>query len=115
MRLLGSAEGTTASAAGLAIGKSKSVAHEYLTALRDHGIAEKTGGGRGSRFRLTRPDLAAVTEAARPYLTLEALAQFVVDGLVDADDEQRAVLEKAHDLIRRKRLTLVQGGGGDAP
>ena len=51
-RLLASPEGTTASAAGIAIGKSKWVAYEYLTALKDHGIAELTGAGRGSRFRL---------------------------------------------------------------
>ena len=42
-RLLASPEGTTASAAGMAIGKSKAVGLEYLTVLRDHGIAELTG------------------------------------------------------------------------
>ena len=35
--LLASPEGTTASAAGIAIGKSKTVAYEYLTALKDRG------------------------------------------------------------------------------
>src|SRR5439155_12702933 len=39
MRLLAAPEGTTAGAAGLALGKSKSSAHDYLAALRDRGIA----------------------------------------------------------------------------
>jgi S-DNA-T family DNA segregation ATPase FtsK/SpoIIIE len=114
MRLLAAPEGTTAGAAGLALGKSKETAREYLTALRDRELAQLTGGGRGSRWRLIRAEPPAAPEP-RPYLTIEALAQFVVEGLVDADDEQRAVLEQAHDLIRRQRLTLVQGSGGDTP
>jgi hypothetical protein len=32
-------------------------------------------------------------------------------GLAEADDEQRAVLEQAHDLIRRQRLRLVEDDG----
>ena len=31
---------------------ARAVAYEYLTALKDEGIAELTGAGRGSRFRL---------------------------------------------------------------
>ena len=114
MRLLAAPEGTTAGAAGLALGKSKSSAHDYLTALRDQGIAEKTGGGRGSRFRLVRAEPPAAPEP-RPYTTIEALAQAVHDGLVDASDEQRAVLEQAWQIANRPRLTLLQGGGSDAP
>jgi hypothetical protein len=34
---------------------------------------------------------------------------------VEADDEQRAVLEQAHDLIRRQRLRLVEDDGDDTP
>ena len=112
MRLLAAPEGTTAGAAGLALGKSKSSAHEYLTALRDQGIAEMTGGGRGSRFRLVRAEPPAAPEA-RPYTTIEALAQAVHDGLVDASDEQRAILEQAWEVANRPRLTLLQGGGSD--
>ena len=118
MRLLAVPEGTTASAAGLALGKSKSTALDYLTALRDQGIAELTGGGRGSRFRLVRAEPPAEPPAAaepRPYTTIEALAQAVHDGLVDASDEQRAVLEQAWQVANRPRLTLLQGGGGDGP
>jgi S-DNA-T family DNA segregation ATPase FtsK/SpoIIIE len=114
MRLLAAPEGTTAGAAGLALGKSKSSAHDYLAALRDRGIAEKTGGGRGSRFRLVRAEPPAAPES-RPYTTIEALAQAVHDGLVDASDEQRAVLEQAWQIASRPRLTLLHGGGSDAP
>jgi hypothetical protein len=112
MRLLAAPEGTTAGAAGLALGKSKSSAHDYLAALRDRGIAEKTGGGRGSRFRLVRAEPPAAPES-RPYTTIEALAQAVHDGLVDASDEQRAVLEQAWQIANRPRLTLLHGGGSD--
>ena len=114
MRLLATPEGTTAGLAGLALGKSKSSAHDYLTALRDQGIAEMTGRGRGSRFRLVRAEPPAAPEP-RPYTTIEALAQAVHDGLVDASDEQRAVLEQAWQVANRPRLTLLQGGGSDGP
>ena len=114
MRLLAAPEGTTAGLAGQALGKSKSSAHDYLTALRDQGIAEMTGGGRGSRFRLVRAEPPAAAEP-RPYTTVEALAQAVHDGLVDASDEQRAVLEQAWQIANRPRLTLLQGGGSDGP
>ena len=43
------------------------------------------------------------------------VAEFVLNGLVEADDEQRAILEQAHDMIRRKRLSLVQDDGEDSP
>ena len=36
---------TSAAAAGLALGMSKSAAHRYLQAMRDHGHAETTGAG----------------------------------------------------------------------
>jgi hypothetical protein len=112
MRLLAAPGGTTASAAGLALGKSKSSALDYLAALRDRGIAEKTGGGRGSRFRLVRAQPPAAPES-RPHTTLEALAQAVHDGLVDASDEQRVVLEQVWQIANRPRLTILQGSGGD--
>ena len=115
MRLLAAPEGTTAGAAGLALGKSKSIAHEYLTALRDRGIAELTGGGRGSRFRLasarSRPPRLSPGRTS-PSRTSPRPSH---DGLVDATGEQRAVLEKAWQIADRPRLTLVQGGGGDRP
>ena len=58
-------------------------------------MAEKAGGGRAVRWQLERPDLPAGTrDPAGQYTTLEDLAQAVHDGLVDADDEQRAVLEQ---------------------
>src|SRR6266496_2656184 len=114
-RLLAAPEGTTAALAGAALGKSKSSAYDYLTALRDQGIAEMTGGGRGSRFRLVRAEPAAAPETRAAYTTIEALAQAVHDGLVDASDEQRAVLEQAWQVANRPRLTLLHGGGSDAP
>ena len=114
LRLLGSPEGTTASLVGQATGKSKSVAHEYLTALRDHNIATLTGGGRGSRFRLARPVPPAVPQPAA-YTTIAELAEAVHDGLVPGvTDEQQEVLEQVWQIAHRPRLTLLHGGGGNA-
>jgi hypothetical protein len=111
MPLLERPEGVTSQQAGQAVGRSKSVAHDYLAALRDKGIAEMTGGGRGRRFRLARPEPPAVPQ--RPaYVTLTQLAQAVHDGLVPADEEQRQVLEQAWQLTRRPYLTVLHGGGG---
>jgi hypothetical protein len=49
LALLAAPGGTSASEAGLAIGKSKTVALEYLGLLRDRGIATTVGGGRATR------------------------------------------------------------------
>jgi hypothetical protein len=50
-------------------------------------------------------------------VTIEDLAQAVHDGLVDASEEQRAVLEQAWQIARRPYLTLVpplpEDDGGD--
>jgi DNA-binding transcriptional ArsR family regulator len=93
-----------------ALGMSKSAAHRHLAALHDAGVIEKArGGGRSAGWQLVgqRP-------APPPYTTLEDLAEAVHDGLVDADDEQRAVLEQVWQITRRPRMTLVQTGGGSA-
>jgi len=125
LRVLAAPEGTTAAAAGVALGKSKQSALNYLTALRDRGVATQAGAGRGHRWHVVRaapgtprepaPEPVPAGPRPRPYLTLENLAEFVLNGLVEADDEQRAILEQAHDMIRRKRLTLVRDDGDDAP
>jgi DNA-binding transcriptional ArsR family regulator len=99
-----------ASAAGQALSMSKSAAHRYLSALREAGVVETTGAGRAIKWRLVGATSAAAQP--QPYTTLEALAQAVHDGLVDATDEQREVLEQAWQIAQRPRLTLLQGGGG---
>jgi DNA-binding transcriptional ArsR family regulator len=102
-----------ASAAGQPLGMSKSAAHRYLAALRGAGVVETTGTGRAIKWRLVRAAPAAASP--QPYTTIEALAQLVHDGLVDATDEQREVLEQAWQVGHRPHLTVVQGGGGGAP
>jgi hypothetical protein len=103
MRLLSAPEGTTAPAAGLALGKQRETGRTYLNALCDAGIAELTGGGRGSRFRAVRKEPADAPEPRR-YLTLAAHAEAVVNGRIgDVDPEQRALMEQVHDMIRRQR------------
>jgi hypothetical protein len=126
MRLLASPDGTSATEAGMALVKSKQSALNYLTALRERGIAIQAGAGRGHRWHVADAEPPATPEAIpapatavepepRPYLTLENLAEFVLKGLAEADDEQRAVLEQAHDLIRRQRLRLVEDDRDDTP
>jgi hypothetical protein len=107
--LLASPEGTTAAAAGRAIGKSKWTAYEYLTVLKDQGVAELTKAGRSSRYRLAGE--AQPEQAARPgaYVTLSALAEAVHAGRADGG-EAAEVLEKVWEISHRAarpRLTLV--------
>jgi hypothetical protein len=99
------------SAAGQALSMSKSAAHRYLSALREAEMVETTGTGRAIKWRLA--GAASAPAQPQPYTTIEALAQAVHDGLVDATDEQREVLEQAWQIAHRPRLTLLQGGGGD--
>ena len=115
--LLAAPGGTTASAAGLAIGKSKTVALEYLSLLRDRGIATKAGGGRATRWYCTTPappgPMPGDTPPTSAYVTVEALADMVHDGLVDVGDDTRAVLEQAREIRDRQRaarphLTVVR-------
>jgi hypothetical protein len=99
---------TTASAVGAALGISKTAAFRHLSAMRDYGVAEQAGTGRGAGWRLA----AGQQDSTRPqYTTIEDLARAVRDGLVEADDEQRAVLEQALHIAGRPRLTLLRGGG----
>lgn len=99
-----------ASAAGQVLGMSKSAAHRYLSALREAGVVETTGTGRAIRWRLVRPASAAAEP--RPYTTIEALAQLVHDGVIEAEPEQREILEQAWEISHRPRLRVVRGGGG---
>ena len=117
LALLEAPGGTTASTAGLAIGKSKTVAHEYLGIFRDAGIATKAGGGRATRWYRTAPappgPVPGDTPPPSAYVTVEALADMVHDGLADVDDDTRAVLEQARAIRNRQRagrphLTVVQ-------
>ena len=110
--LLASPEGTTASAAGTAIGKSKTVAYEYLTALKDQGIAELTGSGPNSRYRLTARSVHEPEQAGTSptYLTIQALAEAVHAGLADADEATREVLEKVWEIEHRPGPATSHGG-----
>ena len=102
MDLLAAPEGTSAAAAGLALGKSKQSALGYLTVLRDQGLAKMTGGGRGSRWWLVREEPAPAPEPEpRPYLTLAAHAEAVIKGLPgDVNPEQMALMERVYEMTR---------------
>jgi predicted ArsR family transcriptional regulator len=104
LRVLASSRLSSA-AAGQAVGVSKSAAHRYLAALRDAGIVQMAGIGKSVKWRLA--DRAAVGAEPPEYLTIEDLAQAVHDGLVEANEEQRAILEQAWQIAHRPRLTLV--------
>jgi len=112
LRLLASPEGTTAAAAGQAIGKSKWTAYDYLTVLKDQGVAELTKAGRSSRYRLTSE---THERAVRPagYVTLAALAEAVHAGRAGGG-EAAEVLEKVWEIGQRPRLTLVPPPEGDS-
>jgi hypothetical protein len=108
---------TSAAAAGLALGVSKTVAYECLSAMREYGFAELTGAGRSAGWQLPqRPEVpedkrehVEHVTALRRYTTLEDLAEAVHDGQVDADDDARGLLEKVRRIAARKRLTVLPG------
>ena len=116
---------TSAAEAGMALGVSKTVAYEYLAAMRGFGHAEVTGGGRSSGWQL--PERAEVPEDKRAeveryiasretisrYDTLEDLAEAAHDGLVDVDEDARDVLEEVRRIAGRKRLSVVPTPSGD--
>jgi hypothetical protein len=123
LRMLARPEGVTAKEAGEALGKSKSRAGDYLRILASRGIAVRTGSSRASRYRLASPPAAGQRPEpapARPdgYVTIEALADAVHEGLVDVDDDTRAVLEQARQIrdraARRPHLTIVPDPESDA-
>jgi len=112
------AGGASSSQAAAAAGISKSTAHEYLSALRDAGVAELTAPrGRSSRFILARTREPEPPPAGRPdgYVTLHDLAEAVRDGRAgDVDDDARAVLAKVLQAGPRPRLTVVPEPESDA-
>ncbi len=106
---------TSAAEAGLRLGVSKTTAYDYLNAMREYGYAEVAGSGRSSGFQLPgRPEVPEDKRelvdnyiALSQYTTLEDLAEAVHDGLVDADDDARSVLEQVRRIAGRKRLSVV--------
>jgi hypothetical protein len=124
LRMLAGPDGVTAAAAGEALGKSKSRAADYLKILENRGIAVRTGSSRASRYRLASPaayEQRPGSAPARPdgYVTVGMLADLVHDGLVDVDEDTRAVLEQARQIrdqaaTARPHLTLVPDPESDA-
>jgi hypothetical protein len=112
---------TSAAAVGLRLGVSKTTAHGYLAAMREYGFAELAGGGRSSGWQLRdRPEVPEQMQgplrqyiAASQYTSLEDLAQAVHDGLVDADDDARSVLEEVRRIAGRRRLSAVPDPPGN--
>ena len=85
----------------MALGMSKSAAYRYLAALREAGVAETDGRRRGAaRVAARGRQQRRPRRTPQPYTTIEALAQAVHDGLVDATDEQREVLEQAWQIAQ---------------
>ena len=124
LRMLARPDGVTTKEAGEALGKSKSRAADYLKILEGRGIAVRTGSSRASRYRLARQPTGEPRPEpapARPdgYVTIEALADAVHDGLIDVDEDTRAVLEQARQIqdqaaARRPHLTVVPDPESDA-
>ena len=113
MRLLAGGP-LSASEAGLAIGVSKPTAKRYMAAMRDAGAVTMTGGGRGSRWRLTGPAQSAAPELEK-YTTIAELAEAAHGGRIPGmTGEQREVLEQVWQIAHRPRLTVIEGGGGDS-
>ena len=116
--LLDRPEGVTSAAAGQALGKSKSRAHEFLQLLDVHGIAVRSGVGRASRYRLARRAQAAPADKAQTsghapdhpegYVTIADLADAVARGETEVDDDTRQVLSKV------RHLTVVKDPESDA-
>jgi hypothetical protein len=86
-------------------------------------ILVRTGSSRASRYGFaSQPALRPRPEPApaRPdgYVTIEALADAVHEGLVDVDDDTRAVLEQVRQIrdpaARRPHLHVVPDPEGDA-
>jgi hypothetical protein len=121
LRLLARPDGVNAKEAGQVVGKSKSRAGDYLRILASQGIAVRTGSSRASRYRLAslhRPPAVHAPERPDGYVTIETLADAVHDGLVDVDDETRAVLEQARQIrgqaARPPHLHVVPDPESDA-
>jgi hypothetical protein len=99
LELLAAPEGTTAEAAGLAIGKSKETARKYLKLLQGKGIARLNGAGPAARWYRTVP-----AASSPKYTTIEDLADAAHNGQAgDLGEEQRAVLEQVHQVTERQR------------
>ena len=103
------------------------MALEYLSLLRDRGIAITAGGGRSTRWHRAATPPGPARSGPAPedppappaYVTVEALADAVHDGLVDVDDDTRAVLEQARQIrdrqgAARPHLTVVHPPEEDA-
>jgi predicted ArsR family transcriptional regulator len=112
LALLAAPGGTTAEAAGAAIGKSKETARKYLKLLRDAGIARLNGAGPAARWYRTVPRTPG---PAAEYTTLAELAEAVHNGQADAGDDLRAVLEQVRQITERQHtrahLSLVPPPG----
>jgi energy-coupling factor transporter ATP-binding protein EcfA2 len=115
--------GVSAAEARQAIGKSKSRMGDYLRIFEKRGIVVRTGNTRASRYRLasqasTGPQPEPAPARPNGYVTIEALADAVHDGLAEVDDDTRAVLEQARQIrdraARRSHLTIVPDPESDA-
>jgi DNA-binding transcriptional ArsR family regulator len=110
MDLLAAPEGTSAGLAAMAIGMSKSTAKNYLTALRNAGLAEAYGAGRGARWRLVRS--RAEDPAERKYQTFADLADAAHAGqMPDLTGDQEELLEQVWQIVHRPNLRLIEGEG----
>jgi hypothetical protein len=101
---------------------SKSAAHRYLAALLDAGVVEMAGIGKSVKWQVA--SRAAVGAEPPEHVTIEALAQAVHEGLVEASQEQRAVLEDTGELVQAiaagyrsdgEFLEAISGAGDDGP
>ena len=124
LRLIAVRGQVTAKEAGEAIGKSKSRAGDYLRLLASRGILVRTGSSRASRYGFAgqpapqpRPEEPA-PDRPDGYVTIDALAEAVHQGLVDVDDDTRAVLEQVRQIrdgaARRPHLHAVPDPESDA-